>query len=53
MLNSLDLDQAESFFDLIWIQTVCKAADDRSQISISYEYEGAWHWVTLYVEVMF
>ena len=29
------------------------SADDRSQQSISHEYEGALHWVTLYVGVMF
>ena len=29
------------------------SADDRSQQSISHEYEGALHWVTLYVEIMF
>ena len=29
------------------------SADDRSQQSISHEYEGALHWVTLYVGVIF
>ena len=29
------------------------SADDRSQQSISHEYEGALHQVTLYVEIMF
>ena len=55
MLNSLDLDQVESFFrsDLEPNRLQRLSADDRSQQSILHEYEGAWHWVTLHVEVMF
>ena len=54
--NSLDLDQVEkeivlSDLDPNSLQRL--SADDRSQQSISHEYEGALHWVTLYVEVMF
>ena len=53
--NSLDLDQVEknvqSDLDPYSIQRL--SADDRSQQSISHEYEGALHWVTLYVEIMF
>ena len=41
-----DLDQNS-------LQSSLLSADDRSQQSISHEYEGALHWVTLYVEVMF
>ena len=55
MSNSLDLDQFEFFFrsglDPNSLQRL--SADDRSQQSISHEYEGALHWVTFYVEVMF
>ena len=53
--NSLDLDQVEK---IVWsdldpnsLQRL--SADDRSQQSISHEYEGALHWVTLYVEILF
>ena len=54
--NSLDLDQVEkknvqSDLDPYSLQRL--SADDRSQQSISHEYEGALHWVTLYVEIMF
>ena len=54
--NSLDLDQVEkkivlSDLDPNSLQRL--SADDRSQQSISHEYEGALHWVTLYVEVIF
>ena len=55
MLNSLDLDQVEkidwSDMDTNSLQRL--SADDRSQQSISHEYEVALHWVKLYVEVMF
>ena len=54
MSNSLDLDQVEK---IVWsdldpnsLQSL--SADDRVQQSISHEYEGALHWVTLYVEFM-
>ena len=53
--NSLDLDQVEkigrSDLDPNILQML--SADDRSQQSISHEYEGALHWVTFYVEIMF
>ena len=54
--NSLDLDQVEkktvrSDLDPNSLERL--SADDRSQQSISHEYEGALHWVTLYVEIMF
>ena len=53
--NSLDLDQVEknvpSDLDPNSLQRL--SADDRNHQSISHEYEGALHWVTLYVEVMF
>ena len=52
--NSLDLDQVEK---IVWsdldpnsLQRL--SADDRSQQSVSHEYEGDLHWVTLYVEFM-
>ena len=55
MSNNLDLDQVEK---IVWsdldpnsLQRL--SADDRSQQSISHIYEGALHWVKLYVEVMF
>ena len=56
MSNSLDLDQVEkknvrSDLDPNSLQRL--SADDRSQQRISHEYEGALHWVTLYVEIMF
>ena len=55
MLNSLDLDQVEkigwSDMDTNSLQRL--SADDRSQQSISHEYEVALHLVKLYVEVMF
>ena len=53
--NSLDLDQVEKIVwsDLDPNSLKMLSADDRSQQSISHEYEGALHWVTLYVEVMF
>ena len=53
--NSLDLDQVEknvqSDLDPNSLQRL--SADDRSQQSISHECEGALHWVTLYVEIIF
>ena len=56
MSSSLDLDQVEkknvrSDLDPNSLQRL--SADDRSQQSISQDYEGALHWVTLYVGVMF
>ena len=53
--NSLDLDQVEKFVrsDLDPNSLQILSADDRSQQSISHEYECALHWVTLYVEIMF
>ena len=55
MSNSLDLDQVEknvrSDLDPNSLQRL--SADNRSQQSISHEYENALHSVTLYVEVMF
>ena len=53
--NSLDLDQFEIFprSDLDPNSLQRLSADDGSWQSISHEYEGALHWVTLYVEVMF
>ena len=53
--NSLDLDQVEIFSrsDLDPNSLQRLSADDGSWQSISHEYEGALHWVTLYVEVMF
>ena len=49
--NSLDLNQVEIFFlsdqDPNSLQRL--SADGRSWQSISHEYEGALHWVTLYV----
>ena len=53
--NSLDLDKVEK---IVWSDLDPNSlqrllADDRSQQSISHEYEGALHWVTLDVEVMF
>ena len=53
--SSLDLDQVEKIVlsDLDPNSLQRLSADDRSQQSISHEYEGALHWVTLYVEVMF
>ena len=50
--NSLDLDQVEKIVrsDLDPNSLQRLSADDRSQQSISHEYEGALHWVTLYVE---
>ena len=54
MSNSLDLDQVEIFFSDLDPNSLQRlSADDRSQQSISHEYEGALHWVTLYVEVLF
>ena len=53
MSNGLDLDQADFFSDMDPNSLQRLSADDRSQQSISHEYEGALHWVTLYVEVMF
>ena len=56
MLNSLDLDQVEkkiAWSDLDPNSLQRLSADDRSQQSISHEYEGALHWVISYVEVMF
>ena len=52
--NSFDLDQVENFFpsDLDPNSLQRLSADDRIQQSISDEYEGALHWVTLYVEFM-
>ena len=54
MSNSLDLNQVEknvqSDLDPNSLQRL--SADDRIQQSISHEYEGALHWVTLYVEFM-
>ena len=53
--NSLDLirlkKNVQSDLDPYSLQRL--SADDRSQQSISHEYEGALHWVTLYVEIMF
>ena len=53
--NSLDLDQVEKIVrsDLDPNSLERLSPDDRSQQSISNEYEGALHWVTLYVEIMF
>ena len=53
--NSLDLDQVEIFYqsDLDPNSLQMLSADDGSWQSISHAYEGALHWVTLYVEVMF
>ena len=52
--NSLDLDQVEkivrSDLDPNSLQRFSEV--DRIQQSISLEYEGALHWVTLYVEFM-
>ena len=55
MPNSLDLDKVEKIVwsDLDPTSLQRLLAYDRSQQSISHEYEGALHWVTLYVEVMF
>ena len=55
MSNSLDLDQVEKIVrsDLDPNSLERLSADDRSQRNISHEYEGALHWVTLYVEIMF
>ena len=55
MSNSLDLDQVEKIVwsDLNPTSMQRLSADDRSQQSISHEYEGALHWVKLYVEIMF
>ena len=55
MSNSLDLDQVEKIVrsDLDPNSLQRLSADDRSQQSISHEYQGALHWVTLYVEIMF
>ena len=52
--NSLDLDQVEkiSWSDLDPNSLQRLSADDRIQQSISHEYEGALHWVTLYVKFM-
>ena len=51
---SLDLNQVEknvwSYLDPNILQRL--SADDRSQHSTSHEYEGALHWITLYVEVV-
>ena len=54
MSNSFDLDQVEKIVrsDLDQNSLQRLSADDRSQQSISHEYEGALHWVTLYVEFM-
>ena len=53
--NSLDLDQVEkivrSDVDPNSLQRL--SADDSSQQSISHDYEGELHGVTLYFEVMF
>ena len=53
--NSLNLDQVAIFSlsDLDPNSLQRLSADDGSWQSISHEYEGALHWVTLYVEVMF
>ena len=53
--NSLDLDQVEifSWSDLDPNSLQRLSADVGSWQSISHEYEGALHWVILYVEVMF
>ena len=53
--NSLDLDQVEFFSlsDLDQNSLQRLSADDGSWQSNKHEYEGALHWVTLYVEVMF
>ena len=50
--NSLDLDQVKKIVrcDLDPNSLQRLSADDISQQSISHEYEGALHWVTLYVE---
>ena len=50
--NSLDLDQVKKIVrcDLDPNSLQRLSADDRIQQSISHEYEGALHWVTLYVE---
>ena len=55
MSKSLDLDQVEKIVrsDLDPNSLQILSADDRSQQSISHEYEGALHWVELYVEIMF
>ena len=52
--NSFDLDQVEKIVlsDLDPNSLQRLSADDRIQQSISHEYEGALHWVTLYVEFM-
>ena len=54
MSNSLDLDQVEKIVqsDLVPNSLQRLSADDRSQQSISHEYENALHLVTLYVEFM-
>ena len=33
VLNSFDLDQVESFFGLIWTQTVCKGYQQMTEVS--------------------
>ena len=33
VLNSLDLDQVESLFGLIWTQTVCKGYQQMTEVS--------------------
>ena len=55
MSNSLDQDQVEKIVwsDLDPNSLERLSADDRSQQSISREYEGALHWVTLCVGAMF
>ena len=52
--NSLDLDQVDKIVqsDLVPNSLQRLSADDRIQQSISHEYEGALHWVTLYCEFM-
>ena len=52
--NILNLDQIVTIFrsDLDPNNLQRLSADNRSRQSISHEYKGALHWVTLYVGVM-